>query len=59
MRCFENAARHLEADGAFVVETALPHAWIPPDTEFHPRVAQRISCHAGCLGGSESFGEMI
>ena len=21
---------HLEAGGAFVVETALPHAWIPP-----------------------------
>jgi SAM-dependent methyltransferase len=30
VRCFENAARHLEAEGAFVVETALPHAWIPP-----------------------------
>ena len=30
VRCFENAARHLEAGGAFVVETALPHAWIPP-----------------------------
>jgi SAM-dependent methyltransferase len=30
VRCFENAARHLDDDGAFVVETALPHAWIPP-----------------------------
>jgi SAM-dependent methyltransferase len=30
VRCFENAARHLEADGVFVVETALPHAWIQP-----------------------------
>jgi SAM-dependent methyltransferase len=30
VRCFENAARHLRADGAFVVETALPHAWMPP-----------------------------
>ncbi|MBU6352108.1 MAG: class I SAM-dependent methyltransferase [Chloroflexi bacterium] len=28
--CFENAARHLNADGHFVVETALPHAWIAP-----------------------------
>jgi SAM-dependent methyltransferase len=28
IRCFENAARHLTADGRFVVETALPHAWI-------------------------------
>lgn len=30
IRCFENAARHLTADGCFVVETALPHAWIAP-----------------------------
>lgn len=30
IRCFENAARHLAADGHFVVETALPHAWIEP-----------------------------
>ncbi len=31
VRCFENAARHLAPDGHFIVETALPHAWIPPD----------------------------
>ena len=30
IRCFENAARHLTADGHFVVETALPHVWIAP-----------------------------
>ena len=30
IRCFENAARHLAADGRFVVETAVPHAWITP-----------------------------
>lgn len=30
IRCFQNAARHLTADGHFVVETALPHAWIAP-----------------------------
>ncbi len=30
IRCFENAARHLAADGHFVVETALPHTWIEP-----------------------------
>ena len=30
IRCFENAARHLDDDGRFVVETALPHAWIAP-----------------------------
>ena len=28
IRCFENAARHLSGDGIFVVETAVPHAWI-------------------------------
>jgi hypothetical protein len=27
VRCFENAAGHLTADGAFVVETAVPSAW--------------------------------
>lgn len=31
IRCFQNAARHLTPEGCFVVETALPHAWIAPD----------------------------
>lgn len=31
IRCFQNAARHLTPDGHFVVEAALPHAWIAPD----------------------------
>jgi len=31
IRCFENAARHLTPNGYFIVETALPHAWISPD----------------------------
>jgi SAM-dependent methyltransferase len=31
IRCFQNAARHLTPDGYFVIETALPHAWISPD----------------------------
>jgi SAM-dependent methyltransferase len=30
IRCFQNAARHLVAGGHFVVETAVPHAWIAP-----------------------------
>jgi SAM-dependent methyltransferase len=30
IRCFENAARHLTDDGHFVVEAALPSAWIAP-----------------------------
>ena len=29
VRCFENAARHLDDGGRFVVEAALPHTWIP------------------------------
>jgi hypothetical protein len=27
VRCFENAARHLDDEGAFVVETGVPSAW--------------------------------
>ena len=30
IRCFENAARHLTDRGHFIVETAVPHAWIQP-----------------------------
>jgi len=30
IRCFQNAARHLTPHGRFIVETALPQAWIPP-----------------------------
>ncbi|NBU63177.1 MAG: class I SAM-dependent methyltransferase [Chloroflexia bacterium] len=29
IRCFANAAQHITDDGVFVVETALPHAWMP------------------------------
>jgi SAM-dependent methyltransferase len=32
IRCFQNAARHLTSEGHFVVEAALPHAWIAPGT---------------------------
>lgn len=35
VRCFENAARHLDDDGVFVVETAVPHAWIAPAASDH------------------------
>ncbi len=31
VRCFENAARHLGDGGCFVVETAVPSAWITPE----------------------------
>jgi len=30
IRCFQNAAAHLAPGGQFVVETAVPHAWISP-----------------------------
>ena len=29
IECFANAARHLSDEGVFVVETALPHTWMP------------------------------
>jgi hypothetical protein len=28
IRCFENAAHHLDRDGIFLIETAVPSAWI-------------------------------
>ena len=40
VRCFENAARHLTTDGHFVVETALPHAWIAPGTSDYVHAEQ-------------------
>ncbi|GAB3821168.1 class I SAM-dependent DNA methyltransferase [Kribbella italica] len=29
VRCFENAARHLTDDGVFLIEAAVPSAWLP------------------------------
>lgn len=40
IRCFENAARHLTAGGHFVVEAALPHAWIAPGTSDYVHAEQ-------------------
>ena len=40
VRCLENAARHLTTDGHFVVETALPHAWIAPGTSDYVHAEQ-------------------
>ena len=34
--CFQNAARHLTDDGAFLVETAVPSAWIDPPNYVKP-----------------------
>jgi len=44
IRCFENAARHLTADGVFVVETALPHAWIAPGQSDYVH-AEQVGTH--------------
>ena len=38
VRCFENAARHLSDGGCFVVETAVPSAWITPEQPGYVRV---------------------
>ncbi len=48
IRCFENAARHLTADGHFVVETALPHAWIAPGTSDYVH-AEQVGTHTVVL----------
>lgn len=34
--CFENAARHLDDDGVFVVEAAVPSAWLPTESYARP-----------------------
>lgn len=34
--CFENAARHLDEDGVFVVEAAVPSAWLPSASYVRP-----------------------
>ena len=31
IECFRNAARHLTGDGVFVIEAAVPDAWLPSD----------------------------
>lgn len=31
VECFRNAARHLNDDGVFVIEAAVPDAWLPTD----------------------------
>jgi SAM-dependent methyltransferase len=45
IRCFENAARHMAPDGRFIVETAVPQAWIAPNQEDY--------VHAEHVGASE------
>jgi SAM-dependent methyltransferase len=50
VRCFENAARHLADDGAFVVEAAVPEAWTADDDYVRPEIVGKDSvtldvCH--------------
>jgi SAM-dependent methyltransferase len=40
INCFVNAARHLDGDGVFVVETALPHTWMPSGTSDYVHAEQ-------------------
>lgn len=37
--CFANAARHLDDGGAFVVEAAVPSAWLPSESYARPERA--------------------
>lgn len=44
--CFENAARHLDDDGVFVIEAAVPSAWLPSDSYARP---ERVEADAVTL----------
>ncbi|MFJ6197334.1 class I SAM-dependent DNA methyltransferase [Micromonospora sp. NPDC092111] len=44
--CFENAARHLEDDGVFVIEAAVPSAWLPSESYARP---ERVDASAVTL----------
>lgn len=44
--CFENAARHLTEDGVFVVEAAVPSAWLPSESYARP---ERVETRAVAL----------
>lgn len=44
--CFANAARHLDDDGRFVVEAAVPDAWLPSDSTVRP---ERVEADAVTL----------
>lgn len=46
IECFENAARHLEHDGVFVIEAAVPSAWLPTDSYARP---ERVEADAVSL----------
>ena len=43
VRCFENAARHLTDDGAFVIEAGVPEAWTTPPDYVRPEIVGKES----------------
>lgn len=43
VRCFENAARHLTDDGAFVIEAGVPEAWTTPPDYVRPEIVGKDS----------------
>ena len=45
VRCFANAAAHLDEDGLFLVEAAVPSAWTPSNGYVQPRVVGLGSVH--------------
>jgi len=40
VECFENAARHLDQDGVFVIEAAVPSAWLSADSYARPELVE-------------------
>ncbi|MFC7486398.1 methyltransferase domain-containing protein [Knoellia sp. CPCC 206453] len=46
VECFENAARHLDHDGVFVIEAAVPSAWLPTHSHARP---ERVEADAVTL----------
>lgn len=46
VRCFENAAQHLEEDGVLVIEAAVPSAWLPSTSYVN---AERVEATAVVL----------
>lgn len=46
VECFANAARHLEVGGVFVVEAAVPSAWLPSESYARP---ERVEADAVVL----------
>lgn len=46
VECFQNAARHMDEDGTFVIEAAVPSAWLPSESYTRP---ERVEANAVVL----------